>query len=68
MDIKHEALIFEQLDKITNLLCICYKYVEASGSREIVASFDNSGNCFFTFITNYTALSCKFISTVSSVG
>ena len=46
VDIKHDALIFELLDKITNLLCTSYKYVEASGSREIVASFDNSGNCF----------------------
>ena len=46
MDVKHDALIFELLDKITNLLCTSYKLVEASESREIVASFDNSGNYF----------------------
>jgi hypothetical protein len=46
VNIKHDALIFELLDKIKNLHCICYKYVKASGSREIVATFDNSENCF----------------------
>jgi hypothetical protein len=47
VDVKHDALIFELLDKITNFLCTSYKYVEASGSGEIVASLDNSGIVFF---------------------
>ena len=60
VDGKHDALIFELLNKISNLFCTSYKYVESSEGREIVAYFDNSG-IFFTKITNFTAFSCKFI-------
>jgi hypothetical protein len=45
-EVKHDVLIFGLLDTVTNLHCTSYKYVEANGRREIVASFDNSGNCY----------------------
>jgi hypothetical protein len=46
VDVKHDELMFELVDKITNLLRTFYTYVKASGNREIFASFDSSGNCF----------------------